>query len=67
MFDGQDNEFYINMLTFSDSITFISNPTIDIELSYQKCVDDEIDRNTICSFNQTVRTILRFPSIRNKK
>ena len=58
VFNDQDNEFDNNKLTKLDSVTVIRNPLIDIELSNEKYVDDEVDKSTILRFNQTLQNYL---------
>ena len=52
VFSGQDNEFDDNKLTMK------INPTQDNELSSKKYIDDELDKNTILIFNQTLQKYL---------
>ena len=42
-----------------DSVTVNKNPTSDNELSNKKYVDDEINKNTILRFNQTLQNYLK--------
>ena len=57
--NNQDNDFNDNKLTNIDSITVNRNPTSDHELSNKKYIDDEIDKNTILRFNQTLQNYLK--------
>ena len=52
--NNQDNDFNDNKLTNIDSITINGNPTSDDEVSNKKYIDDELDKNTILRFNQTL-------------
>ena len=42
-----------------DSVTVNRNPTSDNEVSNKKCVHDELYKNTILRFNQTLRSYLK--------
>ena len=53
--DNQDNDFNDIKLINLDSITVNRNPTSDNELSTKKNVDDELYKNTIVRFSQTLR------------
>ena len=55
----QDKNFNDNKLTNIDSITVNRNPTSDNELSNKKYIDDELDKNTIVRFNQTLQNYLK--------
>ena len=57
--NNQDNNFSDNKLTNIDSITVNINPSSDNELSNKKYVDDELDKNTIVRFNQTLQNYLK--------
>ena len=57
--NNQDNDFNNKKLTNIDSITSNRNPTSDNELSNQKCIDVEIDKNTMVRFNQTLYNYLK--------
>ena len=57
--NNQDNTLNDNKLTNLDSITVTRNPTSDNEVSNKKCIDDELDKNTIIRFNQTLQKYLR--------
>ena len=46
-------------LTNVDSITVKRNPTSDSEVSNKKFFDDELDKNTIVRFNQTLQNYLK--------
>ena len=55
VFNDQDNEFDDNKLTNLDSVTVNGNPSSDNELANKKYIDDELDKNTIVRFNQTLQ------------
>ena len=57
--NNQDNDFNDNKLTNIDSITVNRNPTSDNELANKKYIDNEIDKNTIVRFNQTLEKYLK--------
>ena len=57
--NNQDNDLNDKKLTNLDSITVNRNPTSDNELSNKKNVDNELDRNTIVRFNQTLPNYLK--------
>ena len=57
--NNQDNGFNDNELTNVDSTTVNRNPTSDDEVSIKKYNDDELDKNTILRFNQTLQKYLR--------
>ena len=57
--NNQDNDLNDNKLTNSDSITVKRNPTSDNELANKKHTDDELDKNTIVRFNQTLSNYLK--------
>ena len=46
-------------LTNLDSITIKRNPSSDNEVSNKKYIDDELDKNTIVRFNQTLQNYLK--------
>ena len=52
--NNQDNDFNDNKLTKVDSITVNRNPISDYEITNKKYVDDELDKNTVIRFNQTL-------------
>ena len=52
---NQDNDLNDKKLTNIDSITVNRNPTTDSELANKKFIDDELDKNTILRFNQTIK------------
>ena len=49
----------IKKLTNLDSITINRNPTSDNEVSNKKHIDNELDKNTIVRFNQTLENYLK--------
>ena len=56
---NQDNEFDNNKLTNLDSVSVIGNRNSDNELVNKKYLDDELDKNTVLRFNQTVENYLK--------
>ena len=52
--NNQDNDFNDNKLLNLGSVTVNRNPTLDNELSNKKYIDNELDKNTIVRFNQTL-------------
>ena len=59
VFNDQDNEFDNNKLTNLDSITVNRNPKLDNELANKKYSDDELDKNTVFRFIQTLQNYLK--------
>ena len=57
--NNQDNDFNDNKLTNIDSITINRKPTLDSEVSNKKYIDDELSKNTIVRFNQTLSNYLK--------
>ena len=57
--NNQDNDFNDNNITNIDSVTVNRNPTSDKELANKKHIDDELDKNTIVGFNQTLQNYLK--------
>ena len=57
--NNQDNDLNDNKLANIKSITINNNPTDDNHVSNKKYVDDEIDKNTIVRFNQTLENYLK--------
>ena len=55
----QDNDLNDNKLSNLDSIKANRNPNSDNELVNKKNLDDELDKNTIVSFNQTLEKYLK--------
>ena len=56
---NQDNDLNDIKLTNLDSIAIYRNPTSDNELANKKYVVDELDKNTIVRFNQTLQNYLK--------
>ena len=59
VFNDQDNEFDNNKLTNLDSVTVNRNPNLDNELAKKKYIDDELDKNTVLRFNQTLQNYIK--------
>ena len=59
VFNDQDNEFDNNKLTNLASITVNRNPNLDNELANKKYIDDELGKNTVLRFNQTLQNYLK--------
>ena len=57
--NNQDNGLNDNKLTNLDSIIINRNPISDNEVSNKKYIDDELDKNTILIFNQTLENYLK--------
>ena len=57
--NNQDNGPNDKKLTNLDSITVNRNPSIDKEVSNNKYVDDQLDKNTILRFDQTLQNYLK--------
>ena len=57
--NNQDNDFNDRKFTNIDSITVNRNPTSDNEVASKKFFDDELDKNTIVRFNQTLQNYLK--------
>ena len=57
--NNQDNDFSDNILTNVNSITINNNPSDDNHISNKKYIDDELDKNTIVRFNQTLQNYLK--------
>ena len=57
--NNQDNDFNDNKLTNLDSIQVNRNPTLDNEVSNKKYIDDELEKNTIVRFSQTLSNYLK--------
>ena len=56
--NNQHNDFNNKKLTNIDSSTVNRNPTSDDEVSNKKYIVDELDKNTILRFNQTLQNFL---------
>ena len=57
--NNQDNDLNDNKLTNLDSITVNRNPASDNEVSNKKYIDDQLDKNIILRFNQTLQNYLK--------
>ena len=57
--NNQDNDFNDNKLTNLDSITVNRNPNSDDEVANKKYIDDELDKNTLLRFSQTLQNYLK--------
>ena len=57
--NNQDNSFNDNKLTKTNSIIVNRNPSANNELANKKNIDDELDKNTILRFNQTLQNYLK--------
>ena len=60
--NNQDNDLNDKKLKNLDSITINRNPSSDNEVSNKKYIDDEISKNTIVRFNQTLQNYLKVSS-----
>ena len=56
---NQDNDLKDNKLTNINSITINNNPIDDNHISNKKYVDNELDKNTIVRFYQTLENYLK--------
>ena len=57
--NNQDNDFNDNKLKNMNSIKINTHPTDDDHVSNKKYIDDELDKNTLVRFNQTLTTYLK--------
>ena len=57
--NNQDNDFNDNKITNIDSIAVNRNPCYDNEVVIKKYIDDEIDKNSIVRFDQTLQNYLK--------
>ena len=57
--NNQDNDLNDNKLTNIDSISVNRNPNSDSELVNIKYLDDELDKNTVLRFSQTLEIYLK--------
>ena len=64
--NNKDNDLNDNKLTNKNSITINNNPTDDNHVSNKNYIDDELDKNTIVRFNQTLQNYLKV-SVGNDK
>ena len=59
VFNDQDNEFHNIKLTNLDSVSVNRNPSSDNELANKKYIDDELDKNAVLRFNQTLQNYFK--------
>ena len=59
VFNDQDNEFDINKLSNLDFRTVNRDPSSDNELANEKNIDDELDKNSVLRFIQTLENYLK--------
>ena len=59
VFNDPNNEFENNKLTNLDSVSVNRNPDSDKELVNKKYLDNELDKNTVLRFNQTLENYLK--------
>ena len=59
--NNQDNDFNENKLVNIDSVVVNRKPINDNEVSNKKYVDDELDKNTVLIFIQTLQNYLKVP------
>ena len=57
--NNQDNDLNDNKLTNINSITINNNPTDNNHVSNKKYIGDELDKNTLLRFNQTLENYLK--------
>ena len=57
--NNQDNDVNDNKLSNLDSITVSRDPGSNNEVTNKKYVDDDLDKNTIVRFNQTLSNYLK--------
>ena len=57
--NNQDNDLNDNKLTNINSITIDNNPTDDNHVGNKRYIDNELDKNTIVRFNQTLQNYLK--------
>ena len=57
--NNQDNDLRDNKLINLDSISVNRKPSSDNELASKKYIDDELDKNTVLRFNQTLQNYLK--------
>ena len=57
--NNQDNDFNDNKLTNINSISINNNPTDNDHVSNKKYTDDQLDKNTIVRFSQTLNNYLK--------
>ena len=56
---NQDNDLNDKKLTNLDSVSVNRKPNLDNELANKKYIDDELDKNTVLRFNQTLENYLK--------
>ena len=56
---NRDNDFKNYRISNVESIRVNRNPSLDDEVSNKKNVDDQIDKNTLVRFNQTLSNYLK--------
>ena len=59
VFNDQDNENDNNKLTNLDSVSVKRDPSSDNELANVIFIDNELDKNTVLRFNQTLENYLK--------
>ena len=59
VYSDRDNEFDNIKLTLLDSVSVKRNPKSDHELVNEKHLDDELDKNIILRFDQTLKNYLK--------
>ena len=57
--NNQDNDLKDNKLINLDSTSVNRKPSSDNELASKKYIDDELDKNTVLRFNQTLQNYLK--------
>ena len=57
--NNQDNNLNDNKLTNIDSVQVNRNPSSDNEVANKRYIDDELNKNTILRFNQTLENYLK--------
>ena len=57
--NNQDNDFNDKKLTNIKSIKINNNPSDNDHVSNKKYIDDELDKNTLVRFNQTLQSYLK--------
>ena len=57
--NNQDNDFNDNKLTNINSIEINNSPSVDSQVSNEKYVDDQLDKNAVVRFNQTLQNYLK--------
>ena len=57
--NDQDNNFDDKKLTNVNSFTINQNPNSDNQVANKKYIDDELDKNTVLRFNETLKKYLK--------